>query len=148
MKLSGKDRVQALDILKPGFQVLTICENGYGKRTEIDEYRRTNRGGKGVINIDASDRNGPVVTSLAVKDGDEIVCVTEKGMIIRSPVQEIRSTGRNAQGVRIITLDEGDKIVSVDRLSPEDLEAAEPPPPTAAPAGVMTAPKLPAPAAE
>lgn len=90
--------------------VLTICENGYGKRTEISEYRLQGRGGYGVINIKTEGRNGPVVGLAAVDEDDEVIVVCSKGKSIRVPVKEISLVGRNTQGVRIIRLDENEKV--------------------------------------
>jgi DNA gyrase subunit A len=100
--------------------VLTGCVNGFGKRTPVEEYRLQGRGGSGVINIDASERNGEVVGMKTVCDTDEIILITEKGILIRTKVSEIRETGRNAQGVKLIRLDEGDKLVAMAKVEPED----------------------------
>jgi DNA gyrase subunit A len=97
--------------------VLAVCANGFGKRTHIDEFRTQHRGGKGIILIDASERNGPVVGVKLVKDGDEVMLITDRGQTIRTRVDEIRETGRNAQGVKLMTLDEGERIVAVERLA-------------------------------
>jgi DNA gyrase subunit A len=96
--------------------VLTACVNGFGKRTPVEEYRLQGRGGSGVINIDASERNGDVVGMNAVCDNDELMLITEKGILIRTKVNEIRETGRNAQGVRLIKLDDGDRLVAMARI--------------------------------
>ncbi|MBX3189401.1 MAG: DNA gyrase subunit A, partial [Labilithrix sp.] len=113
--------------------VLAVCEKGYGKRTLLEEFRQQNRGGKGIILIDASDRNGPVVDVKLVKDGDEIMLITDKGQTIRTSVSEIRETGRNAQGVKIMTVEGEERIVALERLaeSPADegSGASEMPPP-------------------
>ncbi len=98
-------------------QVLAVCAQGYGKRTNIEEFRTQNRGGKGIILIDASERNGPVVGVKLVKDGDELMLITDRGQTIRTPVDQIRETGRNAQGVKLMTLGEGERIVAVERLA-------------------------------
>jgi DNA gyrase subunit A len=103
-------------------QLLAVCAQGYGKRTHIDEFRTQNRGGKGIILIDASDRNGPVVGVKLVNDGDEVMIITDRGQTLRTRVDEIRETGRNAQGVKLMTLDEAERIVAVERLA----EAVEP----------------------
>ena len=100
----------------PVCMILTACVNGYGKRTAVDEYRLQGRGGSGVINIDASDRNGDVVGMMAVCDSDDLMLITEKGILIRTRVDEIRSTGRNAQGVRIIKVDDKDKLVAMAKI--------------------------------
>lgn len=105
----------------PSLQLLTISENGYGKRTGVDEYRiqpetgkarSQSRGGKGRVDIDASARNGRSVAALAVRSGDDVVVTTKAGMTVRMPVGEIRETGRGAQGVRVVKLDEGDSVVA------------------------------------
>jgi DNA gyrase subunit A len=102
-------------------QILTACVNGYGKRTPVEEYRLQGRGGSGVINIDASSRNGDVVGMKAVCDGDELMLITEKGILIRTRVEEIRETGRNAQGVRLIKIDEGDRLVAMAKIDKDDV---------------------------
>jgi len=111
--------------------VLAVCERGYGKRTNIEEFRIQNRGGKGIILIDASDRNGPVVDIRLVKDGDEVMLITDRGQTLRTRVGEIRETGRNAQGVKLMTLDESERIVALERLaeSPQSLEGGSEAPP-------------------
>ncbi|RYG74580.1 DNA gyrase subunit A, partial [bacterium] len=98
-------------------KVLAVCEKGYGKRTDLEEFRLQNRGGKGIILIDASDRNGPVVDIHLVNDSDELMLITDRGQMIRTRVGEIRETGRNAQGVRIMTVDGDERIVGVERLA-------------------------------
>ncbi len=98
-------------------QLLAVCAQGYGKRTHIDEFRTQNRGGKGIILIDASDRNGPVVGVKLVNDSDEVMIITDRGQTLRTRVDEIRETGRNAQGVKLMTLDEAERIVAVERLA-------------------------------
>src|SRR3982751_2415050 len=96
--------------------ILTACVNGYGKRTPVEEYRLQGRGGSGVINIDASERNGEVVGMRAVCDTDELMLITEKGILIRTRVDEIRETGRNAAGVKLIRVDEGDRLVAMAKI--------------------------------
>jgi len=96
--------------------ILSITENGFGKRTSFYEYRVTNRGGKGIIGIVNSSRNGNVVTSLPVNEGDEIILSTDKGRVIRCAVKEIRSAGRNTQGVRIFKLSGEEKVVSAIKV--------------------------------
>ncbi|MEZ6036779.1 MAG: DNA gyrase subunit A [Planctomycetota bacterium] len=102
--------------------LLTICENGYGKRTSVDEYRKQSRGGKGIIDIKASERNGKVVNLLAVADDDEVMMITKDGQIVRTEVSGISVIGRNTQGVRCIGLNDGDKLVSVARIPKEEPE--------------------------
>ncbi len=106
--------------------VLVACENGYGKRTKIEEYRLTHRGGKGVINIKTTDRNGPVVGVKPVRDGDELMMISKNGQIVRIGVTgELREMGRATQGVRLLRLDDGDKLVSVASVVPEEADPAE-----------------------
>jgi len=97
--------------------ILTISENGFGKRTSAYEYRITNRGGQGIINIETSDRNGPVIASFPVLDSDDVMLVTNEGRIIRSPVNDIRIASRNTQGVTLFTIDKDEKVVSVTAIS-------------------------------
>ena len=92
--------------------ILSITENGYGKRTSHYDFRVTNRGGKGIIGIVNSKRNGNVTSTLVVSNDDEIILSTDKGRVIRCPVKEIRIAGRNTQGVRIIKLSGEEKVVS------------------------------------
>ena len=96
--------------------ILSITENGYGKKTSHYDYRVTNRGGKGIIDIKNSPRNGNVSSSFPVFDGDEILISTNKGRVIRVAVKEIRTAGRNTQGVRIIKLSGEEKVVSADKI--------------------------------
>jgi len=132
--LEKGDAVVSLIVIPAGAdpektQVLTACVNGYGKRTPVAEYRLIRRGGKGVINIKTTDRNGQVVGMKAVEDCDDLMLITEKGILIRVRVAEIRETLRNAAGVRLIRLDEGDKLVAIAKAAREEAEngAAEPP---------------------
>ena len=97
---------------------------GFGKRTLIKEYRMQSRGGKGIINIKVTGKNGEAVALKTVSDKDELMLVTEKGMVVRCPVKDVRATGRSTQGVRLMKLDKGDKIASTAKIIPED-EAAE-----------------------
>jgi len=101
--------------------LLTICDNGYGKRTAAEEYRGQSRGGKGLITIKVTDRNGPVVAMLVVADDDQILVVTNRGKVIRTPVSGISQLGRNTQGVRIIRMRDEEVVVAIERiLSSED----------------------------
>ena len=100
--------------------LLSVTENGYSKRTEAQEYRIQSRGGKGVINLKVTAKNGPVVGLKSVSDKDDIMFITSKGMVVRCAVKDIRATGRAAQGVRIIKLAKGDKVVSVAKVVKEE----------------------------
>ena len=105
--------------------LLTITENGYGKRSSTYEYRRTNRGGQGIINIVTSERNGGVVASFPVKPGEQLMLVTDQGKMIRTTVADIRIAGRNTQGVTIFNVAENEKVVSVARIDESDEEEVE-----------------------
>lgn len=120
INLNSGDHVIGVETPRPGADLLTVCENGYGKRSNVEDYRLTNRGGKGVINIKANDRNGKVVAVKEVIDEDELIMITREGMSIRSRVADTRTIGRNTQGVRLINLQEGDKVMGVARLAEKD----------------------------
>lgn len=111
--LQGDDTVKGIVIVDKDATLLTVCENGFGKRTDYSEYTVQRRSGQGVINIKITDRNGKVVALINVSDEDEFMMMTANGMIIRTPVKSIRPIGRNCEGVRLIRLKEGDKLVSV-----------------------------------
>ena len=124
--LRDDDYVVAMEVVKPGGTLLTVTERGFGKRTEIDEYRVQSRGGVGIINISTSERNGPVVGVAYVQEGDEVLLITQQGMIIRMQTDDVRAIGRATQGVRLIDIEADDKVVSVARLVEKEDEAAEP----------------------
>ncbi len=105
--------------------LLTVCSKGYGKRTLLTEYRTQNRGGKGLIDIQTSERNGPVVAVSKVTDDDEVMLTTSGGMVIRTRVSTMRTIGRNTQGVRLIKLDEGDAVSSLAKLPEDELGDVE-----------------------
>jgi DNA gyrase subunit A len=188
INLVGDDTVVGLVVTDPQGFLLTVCENGYGKRTPFganvageeapeepeesspppvvpeagadtvassgeapvtDErsamrYRKQRRGGKGLRDIRTSDRNGLVVSVEAVRDGDELMVITQQGMVTRMRVEEIRVIGRNTQGVRLMNLQEGDKVVTVAKIAREDVgeqpqAVDEPPPSSPAPSGLPVA---------
>jgi DNA gyrase subunit A len=118
--LDGKDEVVSMEVLptenKEKYSILTITKNGYGKRSEVEEYRLTSRGGKGVINLAVSDKTGEVITSQSVIEDDTIIVTTAKGMVIRTPITDIRIMGRATQGVRIIKLQDGDIVTDLARV--------------------------------
>ncbi len=113
IRLIGDDRVVSMIIVDESQQVLTVTENGFGKRTELAEYRKTNRGGSGIINIKTTERNGSVVGLKGVTGNTDIMLITKNGIVIRCDVARISVIGRNTQGVRLINLDESDKVVDV-----------------------------------
>ena len=114
--LHPDDRVVDMVVIEKDASLLTICENGYGKRTDAGEYTAIHRGGKGVIDIKATERNGGVVACLEVSEEDEVMIVTANGVVIRVPVADISLIGRNTQGVRVINLDEGDQVIGMTRM--------------------------------
>ena len=105
--------------------LLTVCANGFGKRTALSEYRSQSRGGKGLIDIKTTDRNGPVVAVAKVTEDDEVMLTTTSGMVIRTRVLDINLIGRNTQGVRLIRVEEGDAVGSLAKLPEEELTVAE-----------------------
>ena len=117
MRLEASDHVVGMELITNGTTLLTITENGYGKRTPIEQYRKTGRGAKGVITIQTTERNGMVVGFLQVTNEDEIMIITDVGKIIRMKVNGISIIGRNTQGVRLIGLDPGVKVVAVAKLA-------------------------------
>ncbi len=134
VELEGDDVVVDMVIIPQGLDhgenqvtLLTACEHGYGKRTRIEEYRLTHRGGKGVINIRTTDRNGPVVSVRTITDKDELMMITRGGQVVRIGVTgELREMGRATQGVRLIRLEEADILVGVARVAPEENEGDAP----------------------
>jgi DNA gyrase subunit A len=134
IELETDDEVVGVEVVETGGTVLTLTSNGYGKRTSIEEYRLQSRGGKGTIDIKTTDRNGPVVGVKFLRGDEQVMLITEKGMIIRLNTADISTIGRNTQGVRLIQLEEGDHLVSVARLAEreEGDEGGGPPRPDAA----------------
>jgi DNA gyrase subunit A len=100
--------------------LLTVCERGFGKRTPTSDYPTKNRGGKGVITIKTTERNGKVVSLRIVTDDDDLMLITDGGKLIRMPVDGIPTIGRNTQGVRLIRLEEGEKVMAMERLAEKE----------------------------
>ena len=105
-----------------GGTLLTVTERGYGKRTELEEYRVQSRGGLGIINIQTTERNGKVVGIAYVHDEDELMLITQQGKILRMVTHDIRTIGRATQGVRLIEMEDDDRVVSVARLAEREEE--------------------------
>ena len=120
INLSGDDAVIGMVVVSEDSMLLTVCSRGYGKRTEVGDYRKTFRGGKGVINIKTSDRNGEVVAVKGVREEDELMIISQQGILIRLPIKDVSTIGRNTQGVRMINLHEGDRVIDVARLAMEE----------------------------
>jgi DNA gyrase subunit A len=120
ISLREGDEVVAMEVVREGGTLLTVAQNGYGKRTGLDEYRLQSRGGVGIINIQTSDRNGKVVGIAYVHDDDELMLISQQGMILRMKAGDIRTIGRATQGVRLIEMEEGDAVVSVAKLAEKE----------------------------
>jgi DNA gyrase subunit A len=112
-------------VLREDSTLLTICENGYGKRTNQSEYPCKHRGGKGVIDIKTTERNGDVVACKEVQAEEEVMVVTQNGIMIRMPVEGLSTIGRNTQGVRVINLDKGDRVIDMTCLPKSEDEILE-----------------------
>src|SRR4030095_7284615 len=109
-----------MEVVGPGGALLTVTQHGFGKRTEIEEYRVQSRGGVGIINIAATDRNGQVVGVAYVQEGDELLVITQQGMILRMPTNDIRAIGRATQGVKLIEIEGDDEVVSIAKLAEKE----------------------------
>jgi DNA gyrase subunit A len=125
------DHVVASAIVDPEAMLLVAGENGIGKRTSFDEYRRQSRGGKGIITMKAGEKTGEVVGALTVRETDEIMLITIKGQMVRTRVKEIRETGRNTMGVKLMDLRGDEKLQAiapvVSQIEEEQAQSAEPP---------------------
>jgi DNA gyrase subunit A len=128
--LRDGDFVIGMDIIESeeGQQVLTVSANGYGKRTQVSDWRSQNRGGKGIIAMDTSERNGPLVKLRLVSPDEQVMVITNGGQVIRTAVAEIRETSRNTQGVRVIRLGEGEQVVDVEPVAEGEEDEGEPSP--------------------
>ena len=126
--LGEDDSVVEMVAVKEARAILVVTENGYGKRIRLDDYRVTGRGGKGVITVRNTKRNGPTVSVKGVREDDELMIITKNGLVIKTQVKGISMMGRDTQGVKLINLAPGDKVVSVARVitsSGEDAEVGE-----------------------
>jgi len=120
IRLASDDRVESIEVVDDSATLLVATENGYGKRTMFSEYPSQKRGGKGVITIRTTQRNGNVIGAHSVRENDAIMLITQAGVMIRMPVADIRTIRRNTQGVRLINLKEGDRLVSATTVEPQD----------------------------
>src|SRR6185436_11272011 len=113
-------------------KILTVTEGGFGKQTAVEEYRTQGRGGKGIINVKTTEKNGKVVSIMRVEEDSDVLVMTANGKLIRVRSQDIRAVGRATQGVRLINLDEDDKVTAATLIEPatEVEDEAPPPPPT------------------
>jgi len=115
VRLTDDSQVNALIVAEQGF-ILTASQNGFGKLTPLDEFPRHGRGGQGVIALQITDRNGRMVGALQVSVDDEIMLMSQNGVLVRTPVKDISVVGRNTQGVRLIRLEEGDQLSGLERI--------------------------------
>jgi DNA gyrase subunit A len=115
-----KDHVVAMDVVRPTSQLLVVGENGIGKRTDLASYRAQGRGGRGLITMAISEKTGMVVDAVVVEPDDRLMIITKNGITIRMEVSTIRAAGRSTQGVKLINLQPGDAIASIERLSREE----------------------------
>ena len=125
IKLRKGDVVEGVEVVNPGTTILTVTEKGYGKRTEVEEYRMQNRGGIGIIGIRVTEKNGPICAVLQVAEEDEIMLISDHGKIIRTQAKAISLIGRATQGVKLIGLDEGETVVGVARVVEKEEETGE-----------------------
>ncbi len=126
VSVGAEDQVVGMEILRPGARILTVTERGYGKRTPLEAYRLQRRGGQGIITIRTSERNGSVIGVAQVRDDDEVMLITDGGKVLRCNVGGISSMGRATQGVRVMNLDSGEKLVSLSRMAEQDEDAPVP----------------------
>jgi DNA gyrase subunit A len=112
MDLAEGDYLVGVEVVEKDGLILSMGENGYGKRTPLEDYRLTGRGGKGVINMKTTKKTGNVVAILSVREDSDLVIVTQSGKIIRIEANTIRQVGRSSQGVRLVSLDEGDQVAA------------------------------------
>ena len=122
VRLDDGDHVVAMDVVRPGADLLVVSELGYGKRTDLNEYRVTNRGGKGVRTLQVVEKNGPIVAARVVRDGEEVMLISAEGIMIRMKVDDISRQGRATQGVRLMRLDENDKVVAIAHVKQREEE--------------------------
>jgi DNA gyrase subunit A len=125
IRLDSGDAVVSMEMLNRGASILTVSEKGYGKRTEMEEYRLQSRGGKGIITMKATEKTGRIVGGQQVTDDDQLMLVTNNGKIIRLRMRDIRVIGRNTQGVRLIDVEEGERVVSLARLAEKEEDEEE-----------------------
>lgn len=122
ISLGAKDSVIGMEIARTDATLLTVTKKGFGKRSVLSEYRTQSRGGKGIINLKISAKNGAVIGIKSVKDGDEVMIITSQGMIVRTPVKNIRATGRSTQGVKLIALKDKDTVSAIANVAAEEKE--------------------------
>ena len=142
ISLEEGDQVVGMEIVSEGATILTVTERGYGKRTDLSEYRLQGRGGKGIINIRVTEKNGPVVSLKKVSDEDGLMMISQEGKVTRLTVRDVSVIGRATQGVRLQGLEAGDQVAAITRLVTEEGEENGGGP--TAPEGPGEAPEAPA----
>ncbi|MCS7041668.1 MAG: DNA gyrase subunit A [Bryobacteraceae bacterium] len=125
MKLAEGDWIVGMEVVTDGDYILSVSELGYGKRTQVSEYRLQSRAGKGVINMKVTNKNGPVVSILAVKEDTDVIVISREGKILRTEAESIRKTGRSAMGVRLVTLEPGDAVAAACAVKEAEEEEAQ-----------------------
>jgi DNA gyrase subunit A len=120
MRLGGGDRIVTMEVLSHGQTLFAVTQNGYGKRTSIDEYPVQKRGGKGVISIKTTQRNGLVVSILLVEEDNDLMLMTSNGKIIRMPIKGISVISRNTQGVKVMGMEVDERVVGAARLAEKE----------------------------
>ena len=120
INLQRADEVVGADIVRDGAQLLVVCANGYGKRTDLSEYRAQSRAGKGILTIKPSERNGDVVSLMVVTEGDDLMLISREGLIIREPVTDISNIGRVTQGVTVMNMEADDQVVAVAKVATKE----------------------------
>ena len=120
IRISKDDEVVGMEVVAPHTQILTVTEHGYGKRTAASDYRIQNRGGSGIFTVKRTQKTGNVVSIKTVVDEDELMVISDQGKIIRLRATDIPVQGRSTQGVRLITVEEGERVVAVGRLAEKE----------------------------
>ena len=120
VRMTEGDLVVDMAIVDASATLLTVCERGFGKRSKFDDYRVTARGGKGVINVKVTEKTGRVVGVKSVGDADEVMLITQGGMVVRTRVGDISTMGRATQGVRVVRVDGDDRVVSIARVESDE----------------------------
>jgi len=144
IRLGKGDEVIAMALVKPKSSLLTVTTLGFGKRSALEEYRLQSRGGKGIINLKVTKRNGEVVGAKTVTDQDEVMLISQEGMMVRCPVKDVRATGRAAQGVRLINIKGKDRLAAAASVVPKEKEEQEEPPTAGEPKQAAPEPAEPA----
>ncbi|MBI1992272.1 MAG: DNA gyrase subunit A, partial [Candidatus Omnitrophica bacterium] len=147
IRLGKGDEVIAMALVRPKSSLLTVTTLGFGKRSALEEYRLQSRGGKGIINLKVTKRNGEVVGAKTVTDQDEVMLISQEGMMVRCPVKDVRATGRASQGVRLINIKGKDRLAAVASVVPKEKEEQADPPAAGEPKQVAPEPAEPAPPA-